>query len=500
MKNKLITLLAALVASTAAASAQSGPEDIIPVPVDYELSGGTVASGFQVKERIGKRFLRKVSEYNLTDWQEKSAYSIEISEKGARIEAADEQGAFYARQTLGMLQSLSPEVKCCTILDWPRFQHRGLMIDVSRNYQPKDFILKQLDMISKLKLNRFHFHLVDQAGWRIQIDKYPLLHQFAAWRPQAEFWDWTKESQFCYWNDPRAYGGYFTKEDIREIVAYAAERHIEVIPEIEMPGHSYEAISAYPQLACKDAEGNFIKGDGELCPGNEFVFTFLQDVLAEVFELFPSKYVHIGGDEAGKVHWHDCPACKERMEKEHLGSVEELQSYLIKRMEKFANDNGKTIIGWDEILEGGLAPNATVMSWRGTEGGHKAIAEGHDVIMSPTTYFYLDYHQGKDQYRAVGPYLPLEKSYSYEPLDEGIAPENAHHLLGVQANMWTEYVHTAAHQEIMIYPRIFAISEIGWSQSGDKDYARFRRNAIAWMKVMDALGYAHYDLENEVKE
>lgn len=494
--------MAALLAEITSASAQCGPENMIPVPAHYELTGGTVSIAEKsVDKNIGGKFLKKIKAFNLAPWQQKSAYSLEISKKGIKIEAADEEGIFYALQSLKMLSSLSSETSCCKILDWPRFSYRGLMLDVSRNFQPKEFIEKQLDMMAMLKMNKFHFHLVDDPGWRIQIDKYPMLTCFSAWRSHAEWSDWTKDMAFRWWNDPEAYGGFYTKKDIAEIVGYAAALHIEVIPEIEMPGHNLETIASYPELACMDSLGTgHLKGVHELCPSSDLTYTFLTGILSEVFEMFPSKYIHIGGDEAGKDNWAKCPVCQETMKKEGLGSLEELQSRLIKKIEKFANEHGKTIIGWDEILEGGLSPNATVMSWRGTEGGLKAIAAGHDVIMSPTTYVYLDYHQAKDNYRGVGPYLPLEKTYSYDPADPMIDSGNMHHLLGVQGNMWTEWVHTPQHVEYQIYPRILAVAEIGWSQPADKNYSRFRENAVQWLKVMDGLRYSHYDLEHEVKE
>jgi hexosaminidase len=498
MKKLIISAMTLLAMAGSPLFAQSGPEDVIPAPASYELTDGTSTCA-KIRQRISKSFLKELEGKDLSDWQKESAYSLEISENGVSIKAASETGAFYAMKTLEMMLAESPEVKCCRILDWPRFQYRGLMLDVSRHFQPKSIVLKELDMMSKVKLNRFHFHLVDQPGWRIQIDKYPLLTQYSAWRTDDEWQDWWKDKQFCYWNDPRAYGGYYTKDDIREIVEYAAERHIEVIPEIEMPAHSIEVIAAYPELTCNVDGKPVVENADVLCASSEKVYTFLEDVLSEVFELFPSKYVHIGGDEADRSQWSKCPQCQALMKKEGIESVEKLQSYLTKRIEKFCNDHGRAIIGWDEILEGELAPNATVMSWRGTDGGLKAIAAGHDVIMSPTTYYYLDYHQGKDTYRAVGPYLPLEKSYSYDP-GAGIPADQFAHILGVQGNMWTEWVRTWQHLEYEIYPRIFAVAETGWSPQSQKDYDSFRKRVMAWENVMRDLGYNFYDLAKEVKE
>lgn len=496
---KIICFIAAALIASISSFAQSGPKDIIPAPVQYEVMQGTTSlpDTKDMDISIGsRRFLSRVKGFNLEDWQVREAYYMELTPKGLRIEAADHEGFLHAIQSAYMMRFVSPEIQCCKILDWPRFRHRGMMLDVSRNFQPKEFVMRQLDMMALLKMNRFHFHLVDHPGWRIQIDKYPLLTSFSAWRTKDDWEDWVKDGQhFLDQGTEGAQGGFYTKKDIAEILSYAAERHIEVIPEIEMPGHNYECIAAYPFLSCMDLEGkNHLKGVHELCPGNEKVYEFLENVLTEVFEMFPSKYIHIGGDEAGKSNWAKCPVCQSKMKAEGLGSVEELQSYLVKRMEKFVNDHGKTIIGWDEILEGGLAPNATVMSWRGTEGGHKAIAEGHDVIFSPTQCYYLDYHQAKDQFRAVRPYLPLKQTYSFEPIDENIASENVRHVLGVQGNLWTEYVNESWHAEIMLYPRLFAIAETGWSQPEKKDYDDFRARALIWCKVLDYLGYNHYKL------
>ena len=477
----------------------SGPGDIIPAPVEYSVLPGCIrADGLtQSPEEVllSESALREhLQGRELADWQLKSAYWLEMGKKGVRIVAADAEGVFYARQSLKMLASLGGAVTCCTILDWPRFRYRGILLDESRNFQGKDFVLKQLEMMARLKMNRFHFHLVDNPGWRLQIDAYPRLTQLTAWRPEPDFWDWEKDEvggDFLEEGTPGAYGGYYTKQDIAEILRYAAERHIEVIPEIEMPGHNYETRAAYPELACSLPEADR-PDQWELCPGKESTYEFLEKVLLEVFDLFPSEYVHIGGDEAGKRNWERCPDCQARMKAEGLENVEQLQSYLIRRMERFAHEHGKRIIGWDEILEGGLAPDATVMSWRGTAGGLRAIAEGHDVIFTPTTHYYLDYHQAPDQYRAAGRYQPLENVYAFDPLEEGISEADAHHVLGVQGNLWTEWVHEAWHAEMMLYPRAFAIAETGWSPAARKDYPDFERRAAAFSSVARTLGYTVY--------
>ena len=489
-----------LVLSFGTMNAQAQPQttSLIPAPVAYSVHSGSIPANKVVslhqKVRISeKTLLRRLEGKKLADWQLKSAYWLEVGKKGVKIEAADEEGVFYARQTLKMMASLDNSISCCTILDWPRFRYRGVMLDESRHFQGKDFVLKQLEMMSLLKMNRFHFHLVDNPGWRVQIDAYPRLTKLTAWRPQAFFWDWEKNAiggPFVEEGTPEAYGGYYTKQDIADILAFADERHIEVIPEIEMPGHNYETRAAYPELACSLPNGG--KDPWELCPGKESTFDFLEKVLLEVFDMFPSQYIHIGGDEARKNNWKICPDCQARMKAEGLKSVEELQSYMIKRMERFAHEHVKRIIGWDEILQGGLAPDATVMSWHGVEAGKQAVREGHDVIFTPTHYYYLDYHQDSAQFRPVGRLVSLEKVYSFEPMAEGISEANAHHVLGVQGNLWTEHVQDAWHAEMMLYPRVFAIAETGWSQAEKKDWTDFELRAFVLSAVARKWGYTVY--------
>lgn len=491
-------LILALACTTENTQTQNEPSCLIPVPVELTACPGSISSDeltdLPEKVKISeKAMLRRLKGQKLTDWQLKSAYWLEIGKKGVKIEAADPEGVFYARQSLKMMASTDSTVTCCTILDWPRFRHRGVMIDESRHFQGKDFILKQLEMMALLKMNRFHFHLVDNPGWRLQIDAYPRLTQLTAWRPVSYFWDWEVNQtggDFVEEGTPGAYGGYYTKEDIAEILAFAEERFIEVIPEIEMPGHNYETRIAYPELACSLENGGNDKW--EVCPGKESTYTFMENVLLEVMEMFPCEYIHIGGDEAGKDNWALCPDCQARMKSEGLESVEELQSYMIRRMEGFLHEHGKRIIGWDEILEGGLAPDATVMSWRGVEGGLQAIAQGHDVIFTPTQYCYLDYHQDPDQFRPVGKYLPLEKVYSFDPMLEGISEDKVHHILGLQGNLWTEHVMEDWHAEMQLYPRVFAISEIGWSQADKKDWPDFERRSSVFSEVARDWGYKVY--------
>ena len=423
-------------------------------------------------------------------------YSLTVSPKRIDVVASSEQGAFYAIQTLLQMTQMGElrTIDCCTVADEPRFPYRGLHFDVSRHFFSKEFLIKQIDAMALLKLNRMHLHLTDGAGWRLQIDRYPRLTSFAAWRPAKTWQEWAKcDTKYCDQNDPNAHGGFYTKDDIREVLAYAESRHITVIPEIEMPGHSEEAVAAYPEVSC-DGTG---KG-GDFCPGKEATFQFLENILSEVIDLFPSHYIHIGGDEAGKGAWKTCPDCQRRMKEEGLNSLDELQSYLIRRIEKFVNSKGRDIIGWDEILEGGLAPNATVMSWRGTSGGIKAIKAGHDVVMTPGE-LYLDHTQDAPfkEPMSIGGYGSLQVTYDFNPVDPSITQEELKHLLGVQANLWTEYVPTPEHAEYMYYPRTFAVAETGWSRAEDKNYEKFRPRAVELCNILQKLGYKTFDLSNE---
>ena len=423
-------------------------------------------------------------------------YSLTVSPKRIDVVASCEQGAFYAIQTLLQMTQMGElhTIDCCTVADEPRFPYRGLHFDVSRHFFSKEFLIKQIDAMALLKLNRMHLHLTDGAGWRLQIDRYPRLTSFAAWRPAKTWQEWAKcDTKYCDQNDPNAHGGFYTKDDIREVLAYAESRHITVIPEIEMPGHSEEAVAAYPEVSC-DGTG---KG-GDFCPGKEATFQFLENILSEVIDLFPSHYIHIGGDEAGKGAWKTCPDCQRRMKEEGLNSLDELQSYLIRRIEKFVNSKGRDIIGWDEILEGGLAPNATVMSWRGTSGGIKAIKAGHDVVMTPGE-LYLDHTQDAPfkEPMSIGGYGSLQVTYDFNPVDPSITQQELKHLLGVQANLWTEYVPTPEHAEYMYYPRTFAVAETGWSRAEDKNYEKFRPRAVELCNILQKLGYNTFDLSNE---
>lgn len=428
------------------------------------------------------------------------AYRVEVTSDRIRIQAKTDAGFFYGIQTLAQLADpAGGTVQAAVVEDAPRFSYRGIMLDVSRHFRSKEFVMKQMDLMAAYKMNRLHLHLTDAAGWRLQIDRYPRLTEFAAWRPQEVWKDWWEKEgrQYCEQGSPQAHGGFYTKDDVREMLEYARRRCITIIPEIEMPSHSEEVLTAYPELSCTHEPYK----QADFCVGNEKTFEFLENVLTEVMELFPSKYIHIGGDEAGKASWKTCPLCQRRMKKEGLKDVNELQSYLIRRIEKFLNANGRDLLGWDEILEGGLAPNATVMSWRGVEGGLKAIQSGHHAIMSPGGYCYLDSYQDAPgtQPEAIGGYLPLERVYSYEPVPDAFTVEEAKLLLGVQANLWTEYIPTEEHAEYMLYPRAIAVAEIGWTQPENKSWQSFRQRVLSdVLPKMQAKGYHPFDYSQEI--
>lgn len=424
-------------------------------------------------------------------------YLLDITPQGIDIKATTPQGLYYGIQSLKALTLNSKQLTTCHICDAPRFEYRGILIDISRHFRTKEFLMRQMDVMAELKMNRLHLHLTDAAGWRIEIESYPRLTSFAAWR-MPDTWKewWYGERGHVEAGTPGAYGGYLTKEEARELVAYAEERYITIIPEIEMPGHSDEVIAAYPELGCSHKP----KNQGDLCIGKEATFEMMQSILDEIIEIFPSEYIHIGGDEAGKNTWPECEDCQRRMAEEGLESVDELQSYMIERIEKYLNARGRQIIGWDEILEGGLAPNATVMSWRGEEGGLAAAAAGHKVVMSPHAYCYIDAPQDApySQPESIGGYLPIEKVYSYDPAPEGMDKSVSDYILGVQANLWAEFIVTDDHYETMLWPRAMAIAEIGWSNAERRIFADFRQRAVKIVDRMLEEGYKPFDLKNEI--
>ncbi len=405
------------------------------------------------------------------------SYELEIGTEGVVIRASATAGLFYGIQTLRQLLPAdgSRRLPGVRIADVPRFRYRGMQLDVVRHFFDVDVVKRYIDLISMYKFNIFHWHLTDDQGWRIAIDKYPLLTQVGSRRAETMV-----EKNFDpFVGDGAPYGGFYTQDEIREVVAYAAERYVTVIPEIEMPGHSLAALASYPELAC--TEGPFEVGtrwgvyEDIYCP-SERTFEFLQDVLTEVLDLFPSRYIHIGGDEAPKARWRESALAQDVMEREGLVDEGELQSYIIRRIERWLIARGRRLIGWDEILEGGLAPEATVMSWRGMEGGIEAARQGHDVIMTPGSHVYFDHYQGdrESEPLAIGGYSPLEKVYSFEPVPDVLSATEAQHILGAQGNVWTEYIATPAHLEYMVFPRALALAEVVWSPRDARDWESFR--------------------------
>ena len=469
--------------------------------VDIErLTSAAVAAGLNVKRvehavnYCEKGYLHILIRPEMLPNDE--GYAISTDYNGVIITANAPEGAFYALQTMRQMVE-SGDWQTGIIADYPRFEYRGVLVDISRHFRTVDFLKRQIDMMARVKLNRLHLHLTDAAGWRLQVDSYPRLTSYAAWRTPHDWkgW-WYGDRTFLDEGTEGASGGYLTKAEAKELVEYAADRYITIIPEIEMPGHSDEVLAAYPELKCTHNPEN----QGELCIGKEATFEMMQAILDEVIEIFPSEYIHIGGDEASKENWKLCEDCQRRMREEGLESVEELQSYMIRRMEQYLNSKGRQIIGWDEILEGGLAPNATVMSWRGEEGGRMAAAAGHNVIMSPHAYCYIDAPQDApySQPESIGGYLPLEKVYSYEPIPETLDEEVGKYISGVQANLWAEFIVEDDHYEHMLWPRAIAIAEIGWSMPESRDYADFRRRAVAIVDRMIEEGYSPFDLKNEI--
>ena len=445
------------------------------------------ASGYSIKITIfsdsnNQKNTITFTDKNLDSLLGEECYTLK-SDEDKIVLTGTPHGLFYGVQTLFQLLpkeifskdisvNFSWSIPSVEIKDVPRFKWRGMHLDVCRHMFPISFIKKYIDYIAMHKLNTFHWHLTDDQGWRIEIKKYPRLTEIGAWRNGTQIAKTNK-------SDDKRYGGFYTQDEIREIVKYANNQFVTVVPEIEMPGHSVAALTSYPKLSCTGGpfEVRTLWGidDDIFCAGNEETFTFLENVLTEVLELFPSKYIHIGGDEAPKTRWEKCAKCQRRITKEGLKDEHELQSYFITRIEKFLNSKGRQIIGWDEILEGGLAPNAAVMSWRGIEGGISAAKQKHNVVMSPTDYCYFDYYEGKPENEplAIGGFLPLEKVYSYEPIPAELNADEQKHIMGVQANQWTEYIATPELAEYMTLPRLCALAEVAWSPKEKRNLENF---------------------------
>ena len=472
--------------------------NLIPKPEQMTMTGGT----FTVDSLalFGGQSSRNIKTVIDEAWSgNPEGYQLDVTPGGIDLRAGSPDGLFYGMQTLRQLYA-GGEVPCVSIRDNPRFGYRGLHLDVSRHFFSKEEVMKLLDVMSFYKLNTLHMHLTDAGGWRIEIDKYPKLTSETAFRTESDWRKWWdgRDRKYLPEGTPGAYGGYYTKEDIREIVKHAASKHINIIPEIEFPGHSEEVLMAYPELSCSGKPYQ----NGDFCIGNELSFTFMEDVLAEVIDLFPSEYIHVGGDEAGKSAWKKCPKCQALMKEKGMKNVDELQSYMIHRAEEFLNSKDRKLIGWDEILEGGLAPEATVMSWRGGDGGIKSARMGHDVVMTPGNYMYLDFYQAdpKTQPYAIGGYTPIKKVYSYDPVPaDSLTVEECRHILGVQANTWTEYIQTPEHLEYMMFPRALAVAEIGWTSQELRTWEDFKPRMNAHISKLQGMGIRTFTLSDELE-
>lgn len=443
------------------------------------------------------------------------AYKLIVNDKRVCISGASEAGVFYGIQTLRkslpVAQDINVNLSAVEIYDKPRFAYRGAMLDVARHFYTVDEVKTFIDMLALHNINRFHWHLTDDQGWRIEIKKYPKLMSVASGRKETVVGRW-----YSGIYDGKPYGGYYTQDELRDVIDYAAKRHITIIPEVDLPGHMQAALTAYPELGCTGGpyEVRTIWGVSQdvLCVGNDFTLQFVKDVLSEVADIFPSEYIHIGGDECPKVRWEKCPKCQERIKSLGLKSdakhtkEQRLQSYMIQEAAKYLKEKGKRIIGWTEILEGGLVPDATLMSWIGESGGIEAAHQHHDVIMTPNTYLYFDYYQSKkveDEPLAIGGYLPIEKTYNYEPMPKELTKEEQQYIKGVQANLWTEYIPVFSQVQYMVLPRLGAAAEVQWTDPSKKDYKDFLRRVPHLVAVYDCYGWNYathvYDVNVDMK-
>jgi len=527
---KVFVLLLLLAGFGKVAFAQQNTFSIIPKPLKTEMRSGSfevtaqtlIISGTSIDSAETNLFSASVKELTGLNLQVENsgqikqnsitltidtqkitkpeAYALSVSGKQISLIAADHAGLFYGFQTL--LQLIKVEngkifIPNCIIEDAPRFAYRGMHLDVGRHFFSINTLKKWLDVLAFYKINTFHWHLTDDQGWRIEVKKFPELQRISAFRNETLIGHKRAEPHFF---DGKPYGGFYTQAEVKELVRYAQSKFITVIPEIEMPGHAQAVLAAYPNLGCTGGPyqtatywGVF---DDVFCAGNEQTFSFLEDVLDEVMPLFPSKYIHIGGDECPKTKWAKCPKCQKSIADEQLKDEHGLQSYFIGRIEKYVEGKGKKIIGWDEILEGGISPGATVMSWRGEEGGIAAAKLHHDVIMTPEKFLYLDYYQSlyRGEQIAAGGYTPLQKVYNYNPLPFALSTNEQKYIKGVQANVWTEYLSDANKAEYMIFPRIIALAEIAWTSDSSKNYSDFLRRLRLHQKFLKGLNAAnHYD-------
>jgi hexosaminidase len=469
--------------------------DYIRVPTSFALrvEPGTRASP-------GAIILRRSASLARTHGTE--GYRMRVAADGIVVDAAGAAGAFYAVQTMRQLMpaqifsdsavaGVRWSVAAATIEDSPRFRWRGAHLDVSRHFMPVEFVKRYIDLLALHKMNSFHWHLTDDQGWRIEIRKYPRLTEVGAWRSETLVGSMRRNLANAPYDGIR-HGGFYTQEQIRDVVEYARQRFVNVVPEIELPGHAQAVIAAYPQLGSTSEPVEVRKvwgvSDHVLNPSDSTV-AFMKDVLDEVLQLFPGQFIHIGGDEVAKTQWRTHPAARERMQKEGLQTEEELQSWFIHQFDEFLASRGRRMVGWDEILEGGLAPNAVVMSWRGMEGGIEAARAGHDVIMAPTSRTYFDYYQSREpgEPLAIGGFLPLDSVYAFEPVPRDLEPRFARHVLGAQAQLWTEYMPDGAHVEYMAFPRMSALAEVVWSAASKRNFGDFRRRLALHLQRLDAM-------------
>lgn len=550
---KILILLSAVITAVSCNHENRACLDVVPYPNEvqiksgeFNVAGADVRYGLAVDDRT-KALLNGFAQHlslvtgSVSDVYEgipgngfsfildsdmpEEHYVISVEKKVVHIRASGLSGFNYAIQTIK--QMLPVEIfgkseaadkdwvlQCCQIKDHPRFGYRGLHMDVSRHFFDMDEVKRYIDIMEVHKLNTLHWHLTDDQGWRIEIKKYPRLTEVGSIRKETLIGHLFEGEK--YDNTPYGEGCWYSQEQIKEIIEYAASKGIEVIPEIDLPGHMLAALAAYPQYGCTggpyDVWGRWGVADDVLCVGKEETMKFLEDILTEVCELFPSEYIHIGGDECPKVRWEKCPACQAKIAELGLKDDDKyqaehyLQGYVTNRMEKFLAEKGKKIIGWDEILEGEIAPNATVMSWRGESGGFQAVRMGHDAIMTPNTFYYFDYYQSLDKENeplAIGGYLPVEKCYSYEPYAEGMTDEEKSHILGVQANLWTEYITTPDHLHYMLLPRLAALAEVQWCEPDVKNWERFYDSADKFCAIYDVMGYKYgthiFDTRGDVR-
>ena len=524
----------ALVILVLTVAAWSSAQTLLPYPQKVEWGQGTVKKAPSLLPLWGSATDREGDLGHAADsaalpqrgsGEGASYYCIRATKDGVRVGYTDEASRHYAEATLRQLEVRKGEYRCCTVEDWPQYAWRGAMIDVSRHFFTIEHLKKQVDILAQYKINRLHLHLVDAAGWRMEIKRYPRLTEMAAYRTESDWNKWwigkdrryvtpsplpqrgsAAESAACpkdpslsealpLWGSGEgvAYGGYYTQDELRSLVAYAAERGVTVVPEIEMPGHSEEVLHAYPELSCTHREGA-----ADFCPGNVGTYDFLENVLREVMDVFPSEYIHVGGDEAGRADWPACPRCQQKLKEIGGNDFRDLQTYLIAHMGRFLESHGRKLVGWDEVIDKDLHPGTTVMVWRGVEKAAEAARLGLDVVMTPGAYCYFDSYQDAPptQPEGFGSYLPLEKVYSFNPVKD-LTPEETAHIKGVQGNLWTEYVPTPEHQEYMLYPRILALAEIGWGTGGRSD---FRQRAEKEVDRLRQNGVNAFNLRTEVGE